>query len=67
MWIENVFLFHAFDYCHSAQNGVERAEAQWVVVGNRQPVVTRGIRFQNHMTALLINPAVAVLFAEQLD
>jgi hypothetical protein len=38
-----------------------------MVVGNRQPVVTRGIRFQNYVAALLIDPAVAVMFAEQLD
>ena len=67
MRIKNVFLFHTFDFCHGAQNGVERAEAQWAVVGNRQPVVTRGIRLQNFVAALLVNPAVAVMFAKQLD
>jgi hypothetical protein len=41
--------------------------AQGVMVGNRQPVVARGIRFQNHMAALLIDPVVTVMFAEQLD
>ena len=65
--IEDVILFHAFDFSHGTQNGVEGADAQRIVVGNRQPVVSRGIRFQNHMAALLIDAAVTVMFAEQLD
>lgn len=66
-WVENVILVHALDLGHGAQDGVERADAQRVMVGNRQPVVARGIRFQNHMAALLIDPVVTVMFAEQLD
>ena len=64
-WVENVILVHALDLGHGAQDGVERADAQRVMVGNRQPVVARGI--QNHMAALLIDPVVTVMFAEQLD
>ena len=67
MRIEDVFPFQAFNFGHSPQGGVESTDAQRVVVGNRQPVMTRGIRFQNHMAAFLIDPAVAVMFAEQLD
>ena len=65
--IEDVFLLYAFDVGHGTKNGVECANAQRIVVGNRQPVVTRGIRFQNHMAAFLVDPAVALMFAEQLD
>ena len=58
---------YAFDVSHGTKDGVECANTQRVVVRNRQPVMTRGIRFQNHVAAFLIDPAVAVMFAEQLD
>jgi len=67
MRIEDIFLFQAFDFGHGPQNGAEGANAQRIVVGNRQPVVTRGIRFQNYVAALLIDPTVAAMFAEQFD
>ncbi len=67
MRIEDVFFFHAFDLGCGAQNSIERADAKRIVVGNGQPMRTRGICFQNHVAAFLIDPAIAVMLAEQLD
>ena len=48
--VKNVAFLHTFDLRYGAQDGVERADAQRVVVWNGQTVVTWGIRFQNHIT-----------------
>ena len=58
---------HAFDVGHGTKDGVECANAQRIVVGNSQSVVTRQISFQNHVAAFLIDAAVTVMFAEELD
>src|SRR5579859_5456654 len=66
-WIENVFLPHAFDFGHGAENGIQCADTQRAMIGNGQAMVTRGVCFQNHVAAFLMNPAVAMIFAEQFN
>src|SRR5712675_812213 len=67
MRIQDVFLLQALNRGHGPQDGIERADSQWIVIRNRQPVMARGIRLENYMAALLIDAAIAVMFAEQLD
>jgi hypothetical protein len=52
---------YAFEVGHGTKDGVECANVKRVVVRNRQPVMTRGIRFQNHVAAFLIDPALTVI------
>ena len=43
------------------------ADAQRIVIRNRQPMRARGIRLKNHMAALLIHAMITIMFAEQFD
>jgi len=55
---------HPLDLRDRPQNGVECADAERIMVGNRQPMMPRTVSFKNHVAALLIDPAIAVMFAE---
>ena len=63
LWIENVFLVHAFDLGHGTEDGVKRPYPEWGMVRNGQAVMAGEICFQNHMADFLINPPIAVMFA----
>lgn len=67
MRIQNIFLRQTLDLGHGAQDGVKRADAQRIVVGDSQPMVARGIGLQDDMAAFLIDPPIAVMLAEELD
>jgi hypothetical protein len=62
--IQNIIFSDALDLGHGAENGIERADAQWTVIRHGQPVMTRSIGFQNDVAALLIDPAITVMFTE---
>ena len=65
--LENFFLLHTLHPGGGAENCIQHSDPQWVVIRNPNPVVRRLVSFQNDVTAFLMNPAIAVVFAERLN
>src|ERR1019366_1793177 len=59
--------FRAFVDAHGAHNAVQRADAQWIVVWNRKPLMRRRVRLQDNVAAFLMHHAILPVPAQDSD
>ncbi len=65
--MEDVLLAQSLGLGDGTEDGIERPDPKRTVIRNCQTVMARCVSFENDVAAFLIDPPVAVMFAEELD
>src|SRR5450759_1058702 len=65
--IQQLLPFRAFVDAHGAHDAVQRADAQWIVVWNRKPLMRWRVGLQNDVAAFLMHHAILPVAAQDSD
>jgi hypothetical protein len=65
--VEQLLAFHAFVGTHRADDAIERADTQRIMIGHREPLMRRRVGLQNDVAAFLVHDAVTPIAAEGFD